>query len=258
MSEIKLINGIVAFNKKEYNHYLMHLSSEKEWPGININVDSRVTLNIPMLIMELYRLVPYKEDRYVHFHPFNMPYIKVRKIDLIGIVTNIRRHANNLSLTIEDGTGVVEINYKLEKYAFLLKQQKEIDEKYREQAKDLRKYETNANDWPKKLRETHPEFSYTENACLQNRSILENKWLSATNNDLLGKEVQLFDYVYINGYPCLDIRFQTTPEEITTEFMQRTRLTVYAISVARISEETYNEKLSMWMNKTICQRYTRK
>lgn len=52
-----------------------------------------------MLVMELYRLVPYKEDRYVHFHPFNMPHIKVRKIDLIGVVTNIRRNANNLSLT---------------------------------------------------------------------------------------------------------------------------------------------------------------
>lgn len=49
--------------------------------------------------MELYRLVPYKEDHYVHFHPFNMPHIKVRKIDLIGIVTNITRNANDLFLT---------------------------------------------------------------------------------------------------------------------------------------------------------------
>lgn len=61
--------------------------------------DSRMTLNIPMLIMELYRLVPYKEGRYVHFHPFNMPYIKVRKIELVGIVTNVKRNVNNLFLT---------------------------------------------------------------------------------------------------------------------------------------------------------------
>lgn len=58
-----------------------------------------MTLNTPMLIMELYRLVPYKEDRYIHFHPFNMPYIKVRKIELVGIVTNVKRNVNNLFLT---------------------------------------------------------------------------------------------------------------------------------------------------------------
>lgn len=74
----------------------------------------------------------------------------------------------------------------------------------------------------------------------------------------MDKEIKLFDYVYINGYPCLDTRFQMIPQEITAEFMERTKLTVYAISVAHISEKTYNEKLSMWMNKTICQRYTRR
>jgi len=52
-----------------------------------------------MLIMELYRLVPYKEGRYVHFHPFNMPYIKVRKIELVGTVTNVKRNVNTLFLT---------------------------------------------------------------------------------------------------------------------------------------------------------------
>lgn len=72
-----------------------------------------MTLNIPMLIMELYRLVPYKEGRYVHFHPFNMPYIKVRKIELVGIVTNIKRNVNNLFLTSK-ARGMINdrFNYK--------------------------------------------------------------------------------------------------------------------------------------------------
>lgn len=52
-----------------------------------------------MLVMELYRLVPYKEDRYVHFHPFNMPHIKIRKIELIGLVMGVKRNASNLFLT---------------------------------------------------------------------------------------------------------------------------------------------------------------
>ncbi|EFN79514.1 hypothetical protein EAI_00133 [Harpegnathos saltator] len=111
MSGKTLINSMVAFSRREYDDFQMHLSSMTEWPGINISVDKgklhvhnlfrdgticrkdyvliqliaqncvldlHATLNIPMLIMELYRLIPYKEDRYVHFHPFNMPHIKSR------------------------------------------------------------------------------------------------------------------------------------------------------------------------------------
>lgn len=132
MSEKKL-SSLVTFNEAEYNNYQKSLASKKEWPGITVNItkgtvkskvfliltfiykfqllvtfslllkfvipDSRMTLNTPMLIMELYRLVPYKEGRYIHFHPFNMPYIKIRKIELVGIVTNIKNSASNLFLT---------------------------------------------------------------------------------------------------------------------------------------------------------------
>lgn len=52
-----------------------------------------------MLIIELYRLVPYKQGRYVNFHPFNMPSITVRKIEIVGIVTNVKRNVNSLFLT---------------------------------------------------------------------------------------------------------------------------------------------------------------
>ena len=64
--------------------------------------DSRMTLNIPMLIMELYRLIPYKEGRYIDFHPFNMPYIKVHKIELVGIVTCVKQNVSNLFLTSKE------------------------------------------------------------------------------------------------------------------------------------------------------------
>ncbi|XP_072767556.1 uncharacterized protein [Anoplolepis gracilipes] len=254
MFEKKLVNGIVALSKEEYDDYQKSLSLKKEWCGINVSADSRMTLNVPMLIMELYRLVPYKEGRYVHFHPFNMPYIKVRKIELVGVVTNVKHNVNNLFLTIEDGTGVVEINYKLEQYQFLLKQRQEIDEKYRNQAGNLRTTKIIEN-CPKKFPKTRPRFTYPCNTSLQDIAILENKWWSETDNGLLGKEIQPFDHVYVTGYPCLDTKFQKIPEEITTEFIEHARLTVFAISVTCISEETYNKKLSMWISNTICQRY---
>lgn len=156
---------------------------------------SQMTLNVPILIMELYRLVPYKEGRYVHFHPFNMPNIKVRKIELVGIVTNVKRDVNNLSLTskargmindrfnnkkicinfsnliaVEDGTGVVKINYKLEQYLFSLKQRHEIDKKYRNQAENLRETKVVQN-CPKKFPETRPGFSYPCNTSLEDIAV---------------------------------------------------------------------------------------
>jgi len=65
-----------------------------------------------MLIMELYRLVPYKEGRYVQFHPFNMPYIKIRKIEVVGIVTTVKHNVNNLFLTSKIKNKHCRINTK--------------------------------------------------------------------------------------------------------------------------------------------------
>lgn len=129
MTGERSVNGITTFRKEEYDEYQESLSSKKEWPGLNIRSgevsltsfliyflaemldatgyvamsilisDSQTMLNIPMLIMELYRLVPYKKGRYVQFHPFNMPNVEVRKIELVGTVTNITCNVNNLFLT---------------------------------------------------------------------------------------------------------------------------------------------------------------
>jgi len=147
--------------------------------------------------MELHRLVPYKEGRYVDFHPFNMPYIKVRKIELVGTVTNVKRNVNNLFLTskargkmssnessnvtkhlnlnflaVEDGTGVVQVNYKLEQYMYMLKQRQEIDEKYRNQAGNLRTSKTKTDkSCPKKFPEIRPEFSYPSHVSLHDVAV---------------------------------------------------------------------------------------
>ncbi|KYQ48157.1 hypothetical protein ALC60_12806 [Trachymyrmex zeteki] len=256
MSNEKSVKGITVFSREEYDNHQKSLSTKKEWPGINVRTDSRTTLNIPILIMELYRLVPYKEGRYVNFHPFNMPHIKIKKIELVGTVTRVKHNANNLFLTIEDGTGVAHVNYKLEQYMYSLKKRQEIDEKYRNQAGNLISEAKAGRSCPKKFPETRPKFSYPHDASLHDIAALENEWWSETNDGLLGKEIQPFDYVYVTGYPCLDTNFQKIPEQITAEFIKNARLTVFAMSVMCISEEMYNKKLLMWINTTICQRYT--
>jgi len=256
MSGKRSANGIITFSKQEYDDYQRSISSKKEWPGVKTN-STRMTLNVPMLIMELYRLVPYKEGRYVNFQPFNMPHAKVRKIELVGTVTNVRRNPNQLSLTIEDGTGVVQVNYKFEQYMSQLKQRQEIDEKYECQAENLRSSETKADkDYPKKFPEIRPKFCYPRDIPLHDKVVLENEWWLETRGGLLGKEIQLFDYVYVIGYPTLDTKFQKVPEQITPEFIEHARMIIFAISVTCISEETYNKKLLTWIGTTIRQRYT--
>lgn len=64
------------------------------------------------------------------------------------------------SLAVEDGTGVVQVNWKLEQYMFLLKQRQAIDEKYRSQAENLSGEEKIGKSYPKKFPKTRPEFCY--------------------------------------------------------------------------------------------------
>lgn len=39
MSDEMLVNDFTTFNKEKFNDYQKYLSSKKEWPGININID---------------------------------------------------------------------------------------------------------------------------------------------------------------------------------------------------------------------------
>lgn len=80
-------------------------------------------------------------------------------------------------LAVEDGTGVVEVSYRLEQYMSLLKQRQEIDEKYRDQAGNLRTREAKmSKSCPKKFPETRPKFSYPRDVSLHDIAvrILEN------------------------------------------------------------------------------------
>lgn len=75
-------------------------------------------------------------------------------------------------LAVEDGTGVVQVNYRLEQYVSLLKQRQEIDEKYRNQARNLGTSETKRSEnCPKKFPETRPGFSYPRDVSLHDIAV---------------------------------------------------------------------------------------
>ncbi|XP_070522325.1 uncharacterized protein [Cardiocondyla obscurior] len=249
-------NGITTFSRDEYDDHQKTLSSKKEWPGVNIKTGSQVTFNGPMLVMELHRLVPFKDNRYISFHPFNMPYIKVRKIELVGIVTNVKHSVKDLFLT-KDGTGVIQVNYKLQEYKSLLKQRNEINEKYRNEAENLKTFGAKADKSSlKKFPDIRPHFSYPRNVSPHDIAVLENKWSQETNGGLLGKTIQPLDYVYVIGYPTIDTQFQKVPEKVTADFIEHSRIIVFAMSLKCITEEMYNKKLLTWLNTIIRQRYT--
>lgn len=72
---------------------------------------------------------------------------------------------------------MVKVNYRLEQYMCLLKQRQEIDEKYGNQAGNLRTSEAKmSKSCPKKFPETRPEFSYPRDVSLHDIAvrILEN------------------------------------------------------------------------------------
>lgn len=90
---------------------------------------------------------------------------------MIDLIINKKRYLNFCSLiAVEDGTGVAEINYKLEQYLFSLKHRQEIDEKYRNQAGNLRETKMVQN-CPKKFPEIRPGFSYPCNTSLQDMAV---------------------------------------------------------------------------------------
>lgn len=53
----------------------------------------------------------------------------------------------------------------------LLKQREEIDEKYRNQAGNLKKNATEVKNCPKKFPKTRPKFAYPSSACLQDIAV---------------------------------------------------------------------------------------
>lgn len=76
------------------------------------------------------------------------------------------------SFAVEDGTGVVQVNYKLEQYLFLLKQRQEIDERYRNRAGNLRSSGTKVDkSCPKRFPETRPNFDYPRDVSLHDIAV---------------------------------------------------------------------------------------
>lgn len=76
------------------------------------------------------------------------------------------------SIAVEDGTGVIEIHYKMQQYMSMLEQRQQINEKYRNLAGNLKKNETKVvQNVPNKLPKSRPGFIYSRDTSLQDIAV---------------------------------------------------------------------------------------
>lgn len=68
-------------------------------------------------------------------------------------------------------------------------------------------------------------------------------WLHARDEDPLGDEVDLYDYVHVIGFCAMGFRSQKHASELTDEDIELGRLFFFANKIRRLSEREHN---AMW------------
>nr|XP_012145455.1 PREDICTED: uncharacterized protein LOC105663083 isoform X1 [Megachile rotundata] len=257
-----------------------YISEKEEWVNYKYleKNKGKVIISEPCLIMELHRLVPYLENGSVKFHPLNMPYIKIGKIEIVGFVLNILEDEKYYEYQVDDGTGIISIFYDKTRFNLNSRKRWNIDYKYKKYATNINIKLLDKQKYPLKFPSPRPNFNYSpsrsehekavsekkfflyilykKNGTIYFLQLLEHRWSLETNNGLLGKEVARYDYVYAVGYCTLDFCYQKkSRKEITFEDLSSTKLTFYATKVTCISEFEYNAKLQSWLHTIIQKRY---
>ncbi|KZC06984.1 hypothetical protein WN55_08868 [Dufourea novaeangliae] len=207
--------------------------------------------------MELNRFVPFLEDNYVKFHPLNMPYIRIGKIDILGFVVGVSQDARFYEIfLVDDGTGTITIFHEKKHFEIQNLERKKIDDKYYKYAKNINSGVLRKEECPKNFPNPRPKFNYPIGTSVCDMAIFEHKWSLETKNGLLGKKVKRCDYVHAIGYCSLDFMLGKRPrEEITFEDLSTAKLNFLSTKVIRIDEREYNAKMYSWLHTIVRKRY---
>ena len=248
--------GFVS-HKGDYD-FPLYLSEKEEWINFKSfkNLKGKITMCGPFLIMELNRFVPYLEGKSVKFHPLNMPYIKIGKIEIMGFVVNVSEDIKFYEYQVDDGTGTMTIFFERKNFEINCKMRAEIDEKYRSCAGNINIKQLRYKDCPNCFPNPRPWFSYPAGTSIRDMAIFEHNWWMETSNGSLGEPIRRNSYVHAIGYCSLDFRFSGYPQdEIMFRHLAAAKLTFLAIKVTCISEHEYNAKLYSWLNTVVRRRY---
>ena len=235
-----------------------YLSEKEEWINYKYleKKKGKVSVSEPCLITELNRFVPYLENGGIKFHPLNMPYIKIGKIEIVGFVLGTSQDARFHEYQVEDGTGTIKIFYEKRKFDMDSYKRCIIDKKYCKHARNIDMNGLQTQICPSKFPNPRPNFYYPPDTSISTMAIIEHNWALETNNGLLGKKIVPHDYIHAVGYCSLDfLDRKKSRKEITFEDLSIAKLNFYATAVTCIDESEYNTKLISWLGTVVKRRY---
>lgn len=266
----ELFDGSIDFSQIDLSQFVIdddlgYISNKDEWVCYKKNPKSRgsqIVICAPFLIAELNRFVPYleltsKNYKNVKFHPLNMPHIKIGKIEIVGVVLDVKEETRFLTYFVDDGTGTTTVLLERRQYELDVQKRKEIDAKYKKYVQDIwNRKPKDDEDRAKRFPNPRPGFIYPPNTPLQAMADLEADWSPETNNGRLGTKIKRFDHIHAIGYCTLDYQFEKKPEmEITFAHLCRAKLNFLATKLTCVTENEYNSKLEMWIRNSIRNRY---
>ncbi|XP_076754203.1 uncharacterized protein LOC143425354 [Xylocopa sonorina] len=244
-------------SRKEDYDYPLYLSEKEEWVHIKkMNYKGTIRLSEPFLIMELNRFVPYMENKYVKFHPLNLPNINIGKIEIVGFVVRTFEDVRFYRYQVDDGTGTITVFYDKKQFEMTVRERNLIDDKYRNNASNINIKQLKCQKCPNNYLDPRPDFEYPDGTNIRDILIYENNWSLETHNGTLGRKVQRSAYVHAVGYCTVDFLCGKRPrEEITFKDLINSKLNFLATRVTCLTDGEYNKKLLMWMNTSVRRRY---
>ncbi|XP_043281887.1 uncharacterized protein [Venturia canescens] len=229
----------------------------KEWPNYEAYIKNLKGEPLSLMIRECGRLVPVydKNSAFVQFHPINMPEVKIKRICLIGIILNMKKSEHYLSFQAYDGTGTIEVKFKLAFYQRQLKRRALLDRSFDVLPKDVRRYERMMN-------LTVKEFGGSKNARQRIRQFQRNhsQWWSECSQGMLGKPLCIGSYVFIYGYCNINTKNIRAKVRRNDNFWANDllpELIFNAYDVQSISEDTFNEAMERGPNTIFLEKRVR-
>ncbi|XP_046422204.1 uncharacterized protein LOC124180565 isoform X1 [Neodiprion fabricii] len=223
-----------------------------EWPPYSPDLDpcdfflwDNENASLPLLISEVYRLIPYIGSEYVHFHPKNMPDVKIDKIEIIGIVTDKIELQKYISYTVDDSTGTVPV----------LCPKKPVNEDESTDSQESSDDESFAHK-EKKL-ELKPPFGLAPSAPYSYQTHIQSLWFQARGKEFCYDEVLLYDYVHVIGFCAMDIRHQKNVSKLTNDDIELGRLFMFGMNLRKISEADHNAMTKSLITRVARQRYVK-
>lgn len=84
---------------------------------------------------------------------------------------------------------------------------------------------------------------------------LQHDWWVETKGALFGKNIEIGDYLYIEGYCAFDFDRSSRPKDVTLNSLLSGKIIINGTYVKCITEDEYNSNLQTWLSDHVKSRY---